>query len=243
MKLRLPPETGPALVILAVGVLIWLATSEVGRVFELLERLESLVRERWWTALAIYIFVFVVLAASMLPVASLLCLVAGFLFGLGVGAGVALAAGILAATITFMLARKLGGERARARLGRTRAAALMEIFEREAVYYLVFLRVVPVAPFFMINAAAGLTTVPTPRYILATAVGLVPTTIVYAAVGSGLESLVRARELAGPRLLLQPQLGLPLAALAALLILAWWWRRRLAQMRRGDKQAAFRSDA
>lgn len=235
MMLRFPAGTGAALAILAAVLVIVLAASEARRVFEVLEALETLVRDRWWTALAVYVLAFVVLASVALPIASLFCLCAGFLFGLAAGAAAALTGGLLAAILTFALVRKLGGERVRIMLDRSRASALMDMFERDTAYYLILLRIVPVGPFFMINAAAGLTAISSARYILATAIGLAPITLVYASVGAGLESMVKARELAGPELVLQPQLVLPLAVLAALVVLSWWWRRRLAQMRRGNK--------
>lgn len=59
-------------------------------------------------------------------------------------------------------------------------------FERGAFHYLLFLRLVPLFPFWLINLAAAFTRVRRRTYVAATAVGIVPGSLVYANLGRSL---------------------------------------------------------
>ena len=61
----------------------------------------------------------------------------------------------------------------------------------------------------------------------ASLVGLTPSAIVYGSVGSGLETLLEAREVMTPTLLLQPQIGLPMLGVVVLVLISWAFRSRL----------------
>src|SRR5205823_3947117 len=60
--------------------------------------------------------------------------------------------------------------------------------------YLLFLRLVPVFPFWLVNLAPALVGVPLGTFVAATALGIVPGTFAYALVGAGLGSVVLAQE-------------------------------------------------
>lgn len=194
---------------------------------ELLAAIEQGKREHRLAMLMVYIAAFALLATLTLPVGTLFCLAAGYLFGIVQGFLAALIGALLAAALTFILMRHFGGRRLRAQMDYSRMAPWLRALERDATWYLVLLRIVPVAPYFAVNAAAAVTRIGLLHFIAATAAGLVPITLVYAAVGAGLGSLVEARTMLGPGLLMRPEIGLPLLGLVALIMAGWLARRRL----------------
>lgn len=226
--------TGPLLALALVAVLVALAWLGMEHVFGVLEWLEIQVEAHFWPALAAYFVAFVALILTTLPVGTLFCLAGGYFFGLGLGASTALLAGTLGGTLTYLLVGALGGRWVRERLSHGRLEPWLKLLERDATWYLILLRVIPITPFFVVNAAAGLTRIRPLHFILASAVGLAPTTIIYAAVGRGLEAVAEAREMAGPKLLLEPGIGLPLLALAVLLLVAWFLHHRLHRQAAAD---------
>lgn len=192
-----------------------------------LEWLDGLVERHYWTALALYTGLFTLLVLTTLPVGTVFCLAGGFLFGLSAGASAGLLAATGGALLTVLLVRGLGGGHLRERLSQGQIEAWLKLLERDATWFLILLRLIPVVPFFLVNAAAGLTRIPLLQFGLATLVGLAPTTLIYAAIGRGLDSVSQARELAGPHILLDPQLAIPLLALAALILISWFIHHRL----------------
>lgn len=227
MIARLPLSAGLLLAVIVLASVIALIGAGQEWLVNLLHQLEAGVQAQFLGGLVIFLTAFALLATLTLPVATLFCLAGGYLFGALVGSAAALAGACLSAGLTFLLARYAGGRAVRLRLSAGRANTWLNVLERDATWYLILLRIVPVAPFFAINVAAGVTNVGFIHFMLTTTVGLIPITIIYASVGASLNSILDARDMLGPALLLRPQIGLPLAALATIVITSWIIRRRL----------------
>ena len=131
--------------------------------------------------------------ALSLPGGLVFSLACGLLFGRVLGTAVAVAAATLGATLVFCAARYLFADAARRRLG-SRGARINAGFTRHAFSYLLFLRVVPLFPFFLVNLAPAFTSVPLSTYVVATLIGIVPGTFVYVNLG---QALGRIDSLAG----------------------------------------------
>jgi uncharacterized membrane protein YdjX (TVP38/TMEM64 family) len=97
-------------------------------------------------------------------------------------------------------------------------------FSRDAFAYLLALRLMPVAPFFAVNLAAGLARIRLRTFVLATLIGSAPSAFIFATLGAGLGGMFRRHARLGANLLLQPQIAGPLVALAALSLAAPLWR-------------------
>jgi uncharacterized membrane protein YdjX (TVP38/TMEM64 family) len=226
---RLPLTAGLLLGMVFIAAVVALVGTGQDWLFDFLALVEEGKREHYAAMMLAYVIAFAVLATLTLPVGTLFCLAAGYLFGMPTGFALALTGALISASLTFFLVRRFGGRKVRENLARGRTAPWLRSLERDATWYLILLRIVPVAPYFAVNAAAAVTGIGIVHFLVATAVGLVPTTIVYAAIGAGLGSLVEARDMLGPDILLQPEIGLPLLALVAIIVASWVIRRRLTQ--------------
>jgi uncharacterized membrane protein YdjX (TVP38/TMEM64 family) len=145
-------------------------------------------------ALAAYAGIYVVVVALSLPGGLLLTLAGGFLFGWLLGGVVTVAAATIGATIIFLIARSSLGN-ALAKKAGPRLSALRDGFSRDGLNYLLFLRLVPVFPFWLVNIAPALLGVPLKTYVVGTFLGIIPGTFAFAFVGSGLDSVVAAQRL------------------------------------------------
>jgi uncharacterized membrane protein YdjX (TVP38/TMEM64 family) len=168
---------------------------------------------------------FVAYAAAVavsFPAASILTIFAGFLFGWLVGGLIVAFAATLGACGLFLAAQTAFGDSLRNRVGGA-AKAMSEGFEKDAFNYLLFLRLAPIFPFFVINIVPALFKVPLKTYATATVLGILPGTFAYAFLGQGLGSSLDAATKAGTSLnvkdLVTPQLltAFIVLALAALL--------------------------
>lgn len=196
-------------------------------VLRLIGHLEGLVGRYFWPGVLVYVLIFALLITVTLPLATVLTVAGGFLFGAGIGSAAALAAMTLGAALTFMLMRLLGVREDSRPLRHGRARAAFEIMDRNAVFYVTLLRIVPVAPCFAVNAGAAITRIDFPRFLIASLVGLAPSSFVYGSVGSGLDKLIEAKEVMSPALLLEPRIGLPMLGVLALIGVSWLLRKHL----------------
>ena len=93
--------------------------------------------------------------------------------------------GHLGAVAVFLIARTALGEPLRARAGPW-LARMEQGFRDNALSYLLVLRLVPIFPFWLVNLVPAFLGVGLGTYALATCLGIVPGTLVYASVGNGL---------------------------------------------------------
>jgi uncharacterized membrane protein YdjX (TVP38/TMEM64 family) len=172
--------------------------------------LRSFVAGNFALALALYFIIYVIAGALSLPGASVLSLAGSFLFGWFAGGTATLFAATLGATLLFLIVRSSFGP-ALAGRGGARLSRLAEGFSRHAFSYLLFLRLVPLFPFFLVNIAPALAKVSLKTFVTATFIGIIPGTYAFAFVGAGLdEVLARQEELRNQCLAANPQGPCPL---------------------------------
>lgn len=175
------------------------------------------------TALLIAFVVYAGTVALSLPGGLVLSLTVGFVFGRWVGTALVVVAATVGATLVFLAARYLFADAARKRLGAL-GARINAGFTESAFSYLLFLRLVPLFPFFLVNLAPAFTSVPVRTYVLATLVGIIPGTFVYVNLGQALGRIDSLQGLVSRDTLL----AFGLLGVFALLPVAWkkWKARR-----------------
>jgi uncharacterized membrane protein YdjX (TVP38/TMEM64 family) len=145
--------------------------------------------------------VYVLATALSIPGATVLSLTAGFLFGRWVGTLLIVVSATVGATLVFLAARFLFAEAAWRRMG-PRARNALEGFEKNAFNYLLFLRLVPLFPFWLVNLLPAFAPIRVRTYITATALGILPGAFVFANLGRALGRIDSLDQLLSPRLLL-----------------------------------------
>ncbi|MHC1791592.1 TVP38/TMEM64 family protein [Solidesulfovibrio sp.] len=160
-----------------------------------------------------YFLLYVLVAALSLPGATVLTLGGGALFGFWTTLALVSFASTIGATLACALSRTLFREVMTRRMG-PRLAAIDDGIRREGAFYLFTLRLIPLFPFFVVNAAMGLTAVPLSTFYLVSQIGMLPGTAVYVNAGTQLGRIDSLAGIVSPGLLASfALLGLfPLAA-------------------------------
>jgi uncharacterized membrane protein YdjX (TVP38/TMEM64 family) len=155
--------------------------------------IDTLVGEHRMLAVLAYIGFYIVAVTLSLPGAAFLTVAGGFLFGIVVGASASVIGAAIGATLIFLVARTALGEPLLRWVG-PRANQLAKGFRDDAFSYLLFLRLVPVFPFFLVNLVAAFAGVRLGPFVAATAIGIVPGAVVFAMAGTGLDSVITAQK-------------------------------------------------
>lgn len=208
------------LIVLGVAVVIALALGATDRISlsELKAQREALVAfvdAYWWASAAVYLALYVTVVALSLPLALVMTLTGGFLFGPVVGGLMAVTGATLGSTIAFLACRTAFGDLITRRAGPA-VTKLAEGFRRDAFSYLFTLRILPIAPLLLINIAAGLAEVPVATFMTASFIGMAPGSFVYAFLGAGLGEVFERGGEPNLSIVMEPQIFLPLLGLAAL---------------------------
>lgn len=149
---------------------------------------------------AVFMAIYIIQTALALPGAVILSLSAGAIFGPLMGTVYAVCAASVGATLSFLVTRYLLRDAVMQRFGNKLEGINREL-EQRGLNYLLFLRLVPVFPFFLINLAAGLTRIRLSTFVLGTFFGIIPGGFVYVNAGASLATINRLSDIASPRVL------------------------------------------
>lgn len=135
------------------------------------------------------LFVILYAAITLFPVPkNLLGVLGGLLFGMGWGLLLVWGAAMVGAAAAFWIGRVLGREAVEQLTG-ARVSGVDELLRRHGLLSVIAVRLVPVLPFTAINYSAGLTAVSVRAYLVGTAIGILPGTVAYVALGAYMTDL------------------------------------------------------
>src|SRR6185295_3116803 len=182
----------------------------------------------WLLAVLGFMAVYAAAVALSVPGAVVLTLAAGFLFGTAATALVVVAA-TAGATVLFLAARSAFRDLLQPRVGPW-LARLQRGFAENELNYPLFLRLVPLFPFFVVNLVPAFLGVRLRSFVIATFFGIIPGSFVFASVGAGLGSLFDTGRDCSLDNVLTPQIilalvGLALLALVPVVYKRFWARR------------------
>ena len=147
-----------------------------------------------------FMAVYIIQTALSLPGAAILSLAAGAIFGSLMGTVYAVTSASIGATLAFLVTRYLLRDLVLRRFG-SRLEGMNRELEQRGFNYLLFLRLVPIFPFFLINLAAGLTQLPLRTFVFGTLIGIIPGGFVFVNAGASLATITSLSGIASPRVL------------------------------------------
>lgn len=188
----------------------------------------DLVARHGLLAAAAFVLIYAGAVALSLPGATIMTLAGGFLFGVAAGATLTVIGATIGATALFLIARSAIGDALRQRAGPF-VARMADGFSKNAFNYLLFLRLVPAFPFWAVNLAPALLGMRLAPFVLATAIGIIPGTVVYSAFGASLGTVFDAGGDVQLQDVLSPTLIAALIGLGLLALLPVFLRARRSQ--------------
>ncbi len=147
-----------------------------------------------------FFLVYVAVTALSLPVATLLTLAAGAIFGLFEGTVLVSFASSIGATLAMLASRFVLRDAVQARFGK-RLSTINAGMQREGAFYLFTLRMVPVIPFFVVNLVMGLSPLPARTFYWVSQLGMLTATVVFVNAGTQLASLQSLSDILSPRII------------------------------------------
>ncbi|MHC8442063.1 MAG: TVP38/TMEM64 family protein [Candidatus Eutrophobiaceae bacterium] len=189
-----------ALLILLVLAVVLFFALDFGRFFDL-ERLQAgkseylaLCGRHPWSCWLSYFALYTLVTGLSIPVAGVLTLLAGALFPMHYAIPLISLSSTLGACIAFALARYLFHDWVQQRFAR-QLTALNEGVEREGALYLFSLRIIPLFPFLLVNAAMALTSIPIRTFAWVSLIGMFPMTVVFINAGRELANITNLGDL------------------------------------------------
>lgn len=165
-----------------------------------------------------FVLIYAVATAFSLPFGWVLTVIGGFVFGTLVATLCVILGATVGAVGLFLAARYAFYDALHAKAGPA-LKKMEQGFKENALSYLLVLRLVPLFPFWLVNLVPALLGVPLRVYVIATVIGIVPGTFVYASVGNGLGEILAAGGSPDPSIIYDADVLIPLLGLALLALL------------------------
>ena len=162
--------------------------------------------------------------ASIPAGASMLSITGGYLFGYFFGTLFVIFAATVGACVIFLAVRMAIGDWLISK-AKGSVAKIAAGFHENAFSYLLFLRLVPVFPFFLINIATGLTKVRFRTFVAATFLGIIPGSFIYVSIGTGIGKVIESTSTPDVSSLVEPHLILPIVALGLLTLVPLLYKK------------------
>jgi uncharacterized membrane protein YdjX (TVP38/TMEM64 family) len=133
---------------------------------------------------------YIVSTVLNLPGAAIMSLAIGFIFGRWYGVMLATIASTIGAVLVFWLARYLIADWARVQMEKMPATQkIMTKLHDDAFGYLIFMRAVPLFPFWFVNMTFAFSPINTRQYTIGTYVGMFPVSFVLVNLGQSLSKV------------------------------------------------------
>ncbi len=182
------------------------------------QQLQRWTSQHYVLVVFIYMLTYIIAVALSVPGAIFLTLAGGYLFGIVPGTIYVVISATIGACIIFTAVKTALGrwleDKASGWVSRMEKG-----FQENAFSYTLFLRLVPLFPFWVVNIVPALLDVRLRIFVVATFLGIIPGSFVYVLVGNGLGSILKTGQQPNLGIIFQPQVLVPLVALALLSLL------------------------
>ncbi len=162
-----------------------------------------------------FVAIYALATALSVPGGIILTIAGGFMFGTWLGGLYVVMGATLGATGIFLIAKTALGDSLRRKAGPW-LQRMEEGFKANALNYLLVLRLIPLFPFWLVNLVPAFLGVGLGTYTLATFVGIIPASLVFASIGNGLGAVFDAGETPNLGIIFEPAILGPILALSAL---------------------------
>lgn len=165
------------------------------------DSLQSWVANNRLAALAAFMLIYTLVTALSLPGAAVMTLLGGAIFGLFTGLLLVSFASSIGATLAFLISRYLLREPLTNKFSKY-IDPINRGIEKDGISYLFTLRLVPLFPFFVINAVMGMTRMKAGTFYWVSQLGMLPGTAVFVNAGTQLAAIKQPGDILSPSLIL-----------------------------------------
>ncbi|MCP4971541.1 MAG: TVP38/TMEM64 family protein [Arcobacter sp.] len=150
--------------------------------------LTTFVNENYLLTIVVFVLVYIVSVAFLIPIATVLTLSGGALFGAVSGTLYVNIGATVGAIFAFLFARYIIGQKVQSKYEKQLEKFNTEL-DNNKYQYLFSLRFLPIFPFFLVNFLCGVTKLDLKSFIITTSIGIIPGSFVYTYAGSQLSNI------------------------------------------------------
>jgi uncharacterized membrane protein YdjX (TVP38/TMEM64 family) len=198
---------------------------QLNTLFSNIENIQNYISHHYIFSISIFMILYGFLILCNFPIASLLSMTSGFLFGTWVGGLIAIVGGTLGAFGIFIIAKYFFLDFIKKNI-LNKYSYIENYFIRNDLELMFLIRIIPAVPFFAQNLILAGLGADNKKFFLTTLIGLAPWSFIFGSVGQGLEEIFVNQTKISFSLVAQPEYLIPIGTIAFLLILVIFFKKK-----------------
>ena len=198
---------------------------QLDTLFSNLENIQNYISLNYIFSISIFISLYAFLILCNFPMASLLSMTSGFLFGTWVGGLIAIVGGTLGAFGIFGIAKYFFSDFVKKNI-LNKYSFIENYFKRNDLELMFLIRIIPAVPFFAQNLILAGLGADNKKFFYTTLLGLAPWSFIFCSVGQGLEEIFVNQTDISFSLIAQPEYLIPIGTIAFLVVLVILFKKR-----------------
>ena len=198
---------------------------QLDTLFSNLENIQNYISLNYIFSISIFITLYGFLILCNFPMASLLSMTSGFLFGTWVGGLIAIVGGTLGAFGIFGIAKYFFSDFVKKNI-LNKYSFIENYFKRNDLELMFLIRIIPAVPFFAQNLILAGLGADNKKFFYTTLLGLAPWSFIFCSIGQGLEEIFVNQTDISFSLIAQPEYLIPIGTIAFLVVLVILFKKR-----------------
>ena len=199
---------------------------ELKTLFLYLETIQNYISNNFFFSFLIFILAYILLIVCNFPLASLLSLISGFLYGTWWGSLGIIISSTIGAFIVFSVAKLFFHEYISKKL-LYKYSFIKQYFQKNELELLLLIRLIPGIPFFAQNLILAGLGAKSSKFFFTTLIGLTPWSLIFASVGQGLEEIFIEDQNLSFALIAKPEYLIPISIIILLVIFILIFKKKL----------------
>ena len=199
---------------------------ELKTLFIYLEIIQNYISNNFLFSFFIFTLSYCFLIVCNFPIASLLSLIGGFLYGTWLGGMGIIIGGTAGSLIVFLVAKLLFHDYVAKKLLH-KYSFIHQYFQQNELELMFLIRLIPGIPFFAQNLILAGLGVNSLKFFLTTLVGLSPWAIIFASIGKGLEEIFIKDQDLSFSLIAKPEYLIPISLIISLVIFILLFKKKI----------------
>ena len=199
---------------------------ELKTLFIYLEIIQNYISNNFLFSFFIFTLSYCFLIVCNFPIASLLSLIGGFLYGTWLGGMGIIIGGTVGSLIVFLVAKLFFHDYV-AKKFLHKYSFIHQFFQQNELELMFLIRLIPGIPFFAQNLILAGLGVNSLKFFLTTLVGLSPWAIIFASIGKGLEEIFIKDQDLSFSLIAKPEYLIPISLIISLVIFILLFKKKI----------------
>ena len=199
---------------------------ELKTLFINLENIQNYISNNFLFSFLIFTFSYCLLIVCNFPIASLLSLIGGFLYGTWIGGIGIIVGGTIGSFIVFLLAKLFFHDYVSKKLLQ-RYSFITQYFQKNELELMLLIRLIPGIPFFAQNLILAGLGAKKLKFFFTTLFGLSPWAMIFASIGQGLEEIFIEGQTLSFALIAKPEYLIPISTIISLVIFILMFKKNL----------------